>query len=86
MTVIIPSPLFSYTKGSARVDATGRTLGEVLEHLDRRFPGLRFRIVDEQDRIRAHIKFFVRGELAASLDEPVGADDPVQIVCALSGG
>jgi hypothetical protein len=86
MTVIIPSPLFSYTKGSARIEGTGRTLAEVLAHLDQRFPGLRFRIIDEQDRIRPHIKFFVGGEQAADLEQAVGAAETVQIVCALSGG
>ena len=86
MKVISPSPLFSYTKGQSSVEAAGTTLGEVLAHLDREFPGLRFRIVDEQDRIRPHIKFFVRGELAPNLAQPVGAGDAVQIVCALSGG
>jgi molybdopterin converting factor small subunit len=86
MMVIIPSPLFSYTKGWSRVAAEGSTLGEVLAHLDQRFPGLRFRIIDEQDRIRPHIKFFVRGEVAPNLDVPIGDQDAVQIVCALSGG
>jgi hypothetical protein len=86
MKVIIPSPLFSYTKGRSSVAAEGATLDEVLAYLEGLFPGLRFRIIDEQDRIRPHIKFFVRGELAASLAHEVGRDDTVQIVCALSGG
>jgi hypothetical protein len=86
-TVVIPTHLRSYTSGAAEVEveAGGGTLAEVLVELDRRHPGLRFRIIDEQDRIRPHIKLFVGEELAHALDVPVGTKD-VQIVAALSGG
>ena len=59
--VLIPSPLRSYT-GAREVEATGATLGELLADLDRRYPGLRFRMIDEQDGMRPHIRFFVNGE------------------------
>ena len=86
MKVRIPSPLLSYTH-EREVEANGSTLAELLVDLDRRYSGIRFRIVDEQDRIRPHIKFFVAGELAANLAQPIGpGDDAIQIVCALSGG
>ena len=53
MTVVhVPSPLFSYTGNRAQVTATGATLAEILDDLDRRFPGFKFRVVNEQDRIR----------------------------------
>jgi hypothetical protein len=68
------------------VDAAGTSLGEVLSALDARFPGIRFRIIDEQDRIRPHIRIFLDGPLAARLSEPVAGVDRVQIICALSGG
>jgi molybdopterin converting factor small subunit len=84
--VLVPSPLQSYTGGRAHVDIDGATLAEILAGLDRAYPGIRFRIVDEQDRIRTHIKFFVGAEMARTLDEPVRAGDEVHIVCALSGG
>ena len=54
--------------------------------LDARFPGLRFRIVDEQEAIRPHIKMFVDGELARRLDAPVAGSAELMIVGALSGG
>ncbi len=86
MRVLIPPPLRSYTGGRAWVEAEGATLGAVLGALDARFPGLRFRIVDEQDRIRPHIRFVVREEFAQTLAQPLEAGDEVQIICALSGG
>ncbi len=86
MRVAIPSHLDNYTHGARQVEARGATLAEVLADLDGRFPGLRFRIVDEQERIRPHIKLFVGSAMAQTLDEPLAADEPVTIVAALSGG
>lgn len=86
MKVRIPSPLYSYTKGRAEVEGRGSTLGEVLTQLDADYPGLRFRIVDEQDRIRTHIMIHVNAVRATSLAMPVGAADEVMIVAWLSGG
>lgn len=85
MKVLIPSALHSYT-GGARVEAEGATLDALLADLDHRYPGIRFRMVDEQGRIRRHIRVFVRGEQVFALASPLRADDEVVIVQALSGG
>lgn len=85
MRVIVPSHLHSYTNGESEVEAHGATLAEVLDDLEARFTGMRFRVIDEQDRIRPHVKFFVGGDEASTLDTPVGPRE-VQIVAALSGG
>ena len=85
MRVIVPSHLQAYTHGETEVLARGATLAEVLADLEARFPGMRFRVIDEQDRIRPHVKFFVGGDEVNTLDTPVG-DREVQIVAALSGG
>ena len=84
--VLIPSPLFSYTGGQKQVEAEGDSLAALVDALDVRFPGMRHRIVDEQDRIRRHIRFFVNGEMAQDLDRRIEASDEVMIVAALSGG
>ena len=86
MRVHIPSPLYSYTAGRGEVEAEGATLAELLDDLDRSFPGLRFRIIDEQDRIRPHIKLFVDGQQALDLSPALAGASRVQILCALSGG
>ena len=85
MKVLIPAPLHSYT-GEREVDAHGATLAELLADLDRRYPGLRFRMIDEQDRMRAHIRFFVNGEQTFDMSRALSPTDSVQIVQALSGG
>ena len=86
MKVLIPSPLHSYTRGVSTVDVEGSTLADVLRVLDERFPGLRFRIVDEHDQVRRHIHFFVDTQLVRRIDHPVAGGDEIMIVCALSGG
>ncbi|MCX7891532.1 MAG: MoaD/ThiS family protein [Burkholderiales bacterium] len=85
MNVMIPSPLLSYT-GRTWVEASGDTVGAVLDDLDRRYPGIRFRMIDEQDRVRRHIRFFVNGEQVFDLAWPLAPDDELVIVQALSGG
>ena len=84
--VHIPSPLYSYTGGATQVEASGSTLEEIVDTLEARFPGLRFRIVDEQGRIREHIRFFVDSDLAPQLACAVAPGQEVHILCALSGG
>jgi sulfur-carrier protein len=84
--VLIPSPLFSYTGGQRQVEADGESLAGLVQALDARYPGMRHRIVDEQGRIRKHIRFFVNGDMAEQLDRALGREDEVMIVAALSGG
>jgi len=86
MLVHIPSALDSYTRGARKVDIAGATLDDLLSRLDHMYPGIRFRIVDEQDRIRRHIKLFVNEEVTEELSVPLHIGDHVHIVCALSGG
>ena len=86
MRVMIPSQLRSYTRGAAEIDAIGATLDELLVNIEREFKGFRFRIVDEQDRVRRHIKIFVNREAVRELAHPLAPSDEVQIVGALTGG
>jgi hypothetical protein len=90
MNVRIPGLLLSYTEGAKNVElsvaAAAPTLADALEALNERYPGIRFRIVDEQGAIRAHIKIFVDGVLARALATPVHPDGELMIVGALTGG
>ena len=86
MKVLLPTPLASYTAHRREVEASGATLAELLEDLDRRYPGIRFRVIDEQDAIRPHIKIFVNRVQAAGIERPLAPGDEVLVVAALSGG
>jgi molybdopterin converting factor small subunit len=85
MKVLIPSALRSYTQAS-EAQANGDTLAALLVDLDTRYPGIRFRMIDEQERIRRHIRIFVNGEQTMDLAQSLAARDEVVIVQALSGG
>jgi molybdopterin converting factor small subunit len=86
MKVYVPDALRSYTADQRTVDARGATLAELLVDLDRQFPGMRFRMVDEQDAIRRHMRIFVNGNEARTLDIALAETDDISIVQALSGG
>jgi len=85
MKVIVPSALRSYTE-RGETEASGATLAAMLADLDHQYPGIRFRMIDEQDRIRRHIRIFINGEQVRDLAQPLEATDEVIIVQALSGG
>ena len=85
MQVLIPGALRSYTRAS-QVEAVGQTLAALFLELDRRYPGLRFRVVDEQDRLRPNMRIFVNGLGVRELGHGLAAGDFVAIVLALSGG
>lgn len=85
MRVTIPSPLFSYTN-RREVAADGATLAAVLLDLERQFPGLRFRMIDEQDHLRPHMRVFIGRDEVRELSTPLDPGATLHIVQALSGG
>ena len=84
--VHVASILFEYTGGASELEARGGTIDQVLADLDRRHPGLRFRIVDEQDVLRPHVKVFVDKRLVRDLSTRIPAGSELHILQALSGG
>jgi molybdopterin converting factor small subunit len=86
MKVRIPTPLRSYTDGQKVVEAQGATVSEVLDDLDHRFAGIRFRMVDEQGCLRHHMNVWIGQDPVTDLATPVTAADVITIMQALSGG
>jgi molybdopterin synthase sulfur carrier subunit len=86
MQVRIPTPLRSYTDQQKVVEGEGATVSEVLDDLDRRFPGIRFRMVDERNRLRQHMNIWIGQDPVTDLSAPVTATDEITIMQALSGG
>ncbi|MEZ5382469.1 MAG: MoaD/ThiS family protein [Microthrixaceae bacterium] len=84
--VRIPTPLRSYTDGAAEVPAVGDTVAEVLDDLDARHPGMAFRVVDEQGRLRPHMRVFVNRAVETDLGRALEPTDEVVLMQALSGG
>ena len=85
MKVLIPGALRSYT-GAAHVEAEGATLDALFADLERRYPGLRFRVIDEQGQLRPNMRLFVNGLGVRDMGHALRPDDFVAVVLALSGG
>lgn len=88
-TVRLPGTLRDAVGGSSRVTASGRTLGELFADVDRRFPGFRSRVVDDEDHLRTYVNVYIdeldardRGGLSAA----VGPDAVVMVIPAMAGG
>lgn len=86
MLIKIPSPLRSYTNNKSEVEASGQSVDELLDNLDRLYPGIRFRMIDEQGAIRQHIKIYVDRSQIENLSVKLKGSEVIHLICALSGG
>ncbi len=86
ITIFIPQQLRSYTSGATTAAANGNTVDQALNDLDARFPGIRFRVIDEQGRIREHMRVFVDGERVREVSASLRPTAEVHVFGALSGG
>jgi len=87
--VRIPTPLQKLTQNQGEVAATGATLKDVLDDLNKQFPGIRERLYDEKGALRRFVNFYVNNEDIRFLNgetTPVKDGDEVSIVPAIAGG
>jgi molybdopterin synthase sulfur carrier subunit len=82
----ISSHLAEYTAGHYELAVSGGTLDAALHDLDRQYPGIRFRFVDEQDQVREHFNVYVNKKRVKSLSVPLAPGDEIHVLAALSGG
>lgn len=83
--VWIPALLRPLAGGAETVRASGATLRDVIDDLDRQYPGLRDRIL-EGGLIRDEIALAIGSDQAVDLGLPVGAEQEVHILPAIAGG
>jgi molybdopterin synthase sulfur carrier subunit len=87
--VRIPTPLRKLTGGAEEVQATGKSVGELIGELEKKFPGIKERICDEAGAVRRFVNIFVKDEdirFLQNLDTPLADKDEVSIVPAIAGG
>ena len=87
--VRIPTPLRKLTGGAEEVQAAGKSVGELIGELEKKYPGLKERICDESGSVRRFVNIFVKDEdirFLQNLDTPLGDKDEVSIVPAIAGG
>ena len=88
-SVLIPTPLRKLTNELESVSAAGADVGELLDNLDKAFPGLKERVCDEAGNVRRFVNIYVNGEDIRFLAEkatPVKDADEISIVPAIAGG
>ena len=83
--VILTGSIRQHAGGLGMVEVGGQTAGAAVEALEAAYPGLRGWVVDERGSLRRHVRLFLR-QGAVSLDTPLGPDDELHIVAAISGG
>jgi len=87
--VRIPAPLRKLTSDKAVVEVNGKTIQEILQSLDKDYPGLKERICDESGQIRRFVNIFVNGEDIRFKEGPntkVADGAEVSIIPAIAGG
>lgn len=89
VSVYFPSPLRRLTGGVGRVTVSARTIRELLDALERQFPGVKAEVCDERGEVRSFINTFVNGNeirQLGGLDTPLAETDEVAIIPAMAGG
>jgi molybdopterin synthase sulfur carrier subunit len=87
--VRIPTPLRAMTKGSAEVQVTADNVDDLIQDLERQYPGMRDRLVEESGELRRFINIYVNQEDIRFLQGEKTAlkqGDEVSIVPAIAGG
>jgi len=87
--VIIPTPLQKLTRNQADVEANGSSIRELIDDLEKSFPGLKERICDETGKIRRFINIYVNEEDVRFLQQDKTSlkdGDEVSIIPAIAGG
>ena len=88
ITVRIPTPLRSLTQGKDEVQASGKTVRDIIEDLEKSYPGLRERLLDDKG-VRRFVNIYQNEEdirFLDSLDTAVKDGDSISIVPAIAGG
>ena len=88
-SVFIPSPLRRYTAGQSKVQVSGATISELIENLERQFPGVKSRLCDESGQVKRYVNVFVNDEeihVLQGANTRLADKDEITIVPAMAGG
>jgi molybdopterin synthase sulfur carrier subunit len=89
VSVRIPTILRTYTGGESEVSAEGADLGEVLDHLEESYPGIKARVLDDGGDLRRFVNVYVGNEdvrFLESLGTATPAGTSISIIPAVAGG
>jgi len=89
INVRIPTPLRKVTKDKETVQVTGATINEIVENLEKQYPGLKERLCDERGELRRFVNIYLNDEdirFAQGKQTPVKDGDEISIIPAIAGG
>ncbi|RCJ36478.1 molybdopterin synthase sulfur carrier subunit [Nostoc minutum NIES-26] len=89
VTVLVPTALQNFTNNQATLECSGSTIAELLDSLEKSFPGIKARLCDEQGKPRRFLNLYLNSEDIRFLDgtdTPLKDGDEVSIVPAVAGG
>jgi sulfur-carrier protein len=87
--VLVPTPLQNFTNNQAALESSGSTIAELLDSLEKSFPGIKSRLCDENGQLRRFLNLYVNSEDIRFLEgiaTPLKDGDEVSIVPAVAGG
>ncbi|MBI5641916.1 MAG: MoaD/ThiS family protein [Deltaproteobacteria bacterium] len=87
--VRIPTPLRKLTNGSDEVLASGSNITEIIEDLEKNFPGLKERICEADGKLRRFVNIYLNDEdirFKKNLETELRENDELSIIPAIAGG
>jgi len=85
-TVHVPPLMRDLTRGQARVIVPERTLGQVINALEKEYPGIKERLCVE-GQLKSKITASVDGRIAQlGMEQPVGEHSEIRFLLVLAGG
>ena len=89
VTVRIPTPLRRVTSGASEVSVEAKTVKQMIEDLERQYPGMRERICETDGQVRRFVNVFVGDEdirFLQGIETPIPEGTQVSIIPAVAGG
>ncbi|MEK7804038.1 MAG: ubiquitin-like small modifier protein 1 [Deltaproteobacteria bacterium] len=87
--VRIPTPLRKITNGKDEVSASGKNIKELIDDIERQYPGLKERICESDGKLRRFVNIYVNDEdirFKSNVDTELKTGDEVSIIPAIAGG
>lgn len=87
--VRIPSPLLKLTQNKGEVEVEGNNIAEAFDNLEKKFPGIKERLYDENNSLRRFINVYINEEDIRFMNgenSPVKEGDIISIIPAIAGG
>jgi sulfur-carrier protein len=87
--VRIPTPMRAATDGASELSLDASTVGQLIDDLEQRYPGMQGRLRDDAGELRRFVNLYLNGEdvrFKQGLSTNLQTGDELSIVPAVAGG